>query len=220
MMSSAEVVEIEIDGEGIALRGNHVNDGGTRGKVFRGEIELESGADESAAAFITEEIGLAGRREGLELVVFAGNLNVEIFPEIIGTRNKPSWRTGAGTGGASDKRAIRIREMDLHTDSYEFALVAMIKSSLLSAVTGGVLAGLLDHKSERSEEGDGIDVRAGLRRRKEFCIFVEESSHGLVAALAEEIGFADSLVGEGRVEGERVGHEKQCSEEREAGPEP
>ena len=50
--------------------------------------------------------------------------------------------------------------------------------------------------------------------------FVEESSHGLVAALAEEIGFADSLVGEGRVEGERVGHEKQCSEERKAGPEP
>ena len=204
------MVDVEVKRNGIALRGNHVNGGGAGGKIFDGEIELESGAGEGAAAVLrTDEIGLAGRREGFELLVFAGNLNVEIFPEIIGTRNKPSWRTGAGTGGASDKRAIRIREMDLHTDSYEFALVAMIKSSLLSAVTGGVLAGLLDHKSERSEEGDGIDVRAGLRRRKEFCIFVEESSHGLVAALAEEIGFADSLVGEGRVEGERVGHEKQ-----------
>src|SRR5207247_11265305 len=130
--------------------GHQGDHGGTRRTVARGEIGLESGADESAAAFITEESGLAGRREGLELVVFAGNPNVEIFPEIIGTRNKPSWRTGAGTGGASDKRAIRIREMDLHTDSYEFALVAMIKSRLLSAVTGGVLAGLLDHKDRKS----------------------------------------------------------------------
>src|SRR5690242_2529033 len=123
MMSSAEVVEIEIDGERIALRGNHVNDRGTRGKVFRGEIELERGADESAAAFITEEIGLAGRREGLERVVFAGNLNVEIFPEIVGTRDEPFGRTGAGTSGANDERAVRVREMDVHKDSYEFALV-------------------------------------------------------------------------------------------------
>jgi hypothetical protein len=65
-----------------------------------------------------------------------------------------------------------------------------------------VLAGLLDNKSERSEDSDGGDVRTGFWRLQELCIFVEESGHGLVASLAQEIGFADGLVGQGSVEGE------------------
>ncbi len=138
------MVEIEIDGEGITLGRIYVNDGGAGGKVFSGEIELESGAGEGAAAFVAEEIGLAGRRERFELLVFAENLNVEILPEIVGTRDEAFGRTGAGTCGTNDKRAIGIGELDLNNDSYEFALVAMIECCLLGAVAGGVLAGLLD----------------------------------------------------------------------------
>jgi len=102
---------------GVALRGIHVDDGGAGGKVFGGEIELESGAGESAAAFIAEKNRLAGRRERLELLVFAGNLNIEIFPEVIRARSETLGRAGAGTSGAHDVCAIRIGELDLHDDS-------------------------------------------------------------------------------------------------------
>jgi len=135
-------------------------------------------------------------------LVFAGNLNVKVFPEVIRAGDKASRGTGLGTRGANDISAIGIGELDLHDDSYEFGLIAMIESRLLGAVTRGVLARLLDEKSEGSEESDGGNVRAGFRRREEFCVFVEESGHGVVMALAEEVGFADGLVGEGRVEGE------------------
>ena len=77
----------------------------------------------------------------------------------------------------------------------------MIESGLLGAVTGGVLAGLLDEYSERSEESDRDNVRTGFRRLQKPCVFVEESGHGFVTALAEEIGSADGLIGQGSVEG-------------------
>jgi hypothetical protein len=89
----------------------------------------------------------------------------------------------------------------------------MIKSGLLGAVAGGVLAGLLDEKSERGEKSDGGDVRARFGRRKETCVFVEEIGHGFVVALAEEVGFADGLVREWAIEGEGGWREKQgCHE--------
>jgi hypothetical protein len=90
----------------------------------------------------------------------------------------------------------------MHNDSYEFPLIAMIERGLLGAVTGRVLAGLLDEKSERSEESDGGNVRTSFRRREEFCVFIEKSGHSFVTPLAEEIGFANGLVGQGSVEGE------------------
>src|SRR6266852_1926820 len=107
----------------------------------------------------------------------------------------------------------RIGKLDLNNDPYEFALVAMIERSLLSTVTGSVLAGLLDEKGEGSEESDRGDVGTRFRRRKEFRVFVEESGHRFVMALAEEIGFADGLVGERRVEGER-GRRQECSSDK------
>jgi len=209
--SLAEVGEVEVEGEGIALRGIHVNGGGAGGKVFGGEVEPQSGADEEAAAVLRAgEIGLAGRREGPELPVFAGNLNVEIFPEVIGTRDEAGGRTGARTGRTNNISTVRIGELDLHHDSYEFGLIAMIECGLLGAVVG-LPTGMLDEKGERSKESDGGDVRAGFGRRKGFCVFVEESSHGFVAALTEEIGFTDGLVGQGRVESEDERRQEQKS---------
>ncbi len=158
------MVEIEIDGEGIALGRIHLNGSGAGRKVFGGEIKLQSGAGECAAAFVAEEKGLAGRREWFKVLVFAGNLDVEILPEIVRARNETFGGTGARAGGAHDIRAIRISELDLDDDSYEFGLIAMVKGGLLGAVAGRVLAGLLDEKSERSEDSDGGDVRAGFRR--------------------------------------------------------
>src|SRR6266478_4389772 len=201
---SAEEGEVEVEGEGFALRRIHIDGGGAGGKVFGREIELESGAgEETASIFGAREIGLAGRRESPELLVVAGDLNVEIFPEVIRAREEAGGRTGARTGRTNNISTVRIGELDLHDDSYEFGLIAMIECGLLGAVVG-LPTGMLDEKGERSKESDGGDVRAGFGRRKGFCVFVEESSHGFVAALTEEIGFADGLVGQGRVESERV----------------
>src|SRR5260370_10837297 len=182
----AEVVEIEVDGDRVALRGIHVNGCGSGGKVFDGKIELESGAGDLATAFIgAEEIRMAGRRERLELLVFAGNLNVKIFPKVIGTRDEAVGRAGTCTGGSNDVCRIRISELDLHDDSYELGLIAMIECRLLGAVVE-LLAGLLNEKSERSEYSDGGDVRTGFWRGQDFCVFVEEGGHGFIVALAEE----------------------------------
>ncbi len=95
----AEVIEIEIDGDGITLWRIYVNGGGTGGKIFGGKIELEGGAGDLATAFIgAEEIRMAGRREGPELFVVAGDLHVEVFPEVIGTRDEAVGRAGARPG--------------------------------------------------------------------------------------------------------------------------
>ncbi len=78
----------------------------------------------------------------------------------------------------------------------------MIERGLLGTVTGGMLAGLLDEQCKRGEHSDGRDVRTSFRRLQELCVFIEEGGHGFVTALAEEVGFADGLVGEGRGESE------------------
>jgi hypothetical protein len=196
------VGEVEVDGKGIAFGRIHVYGGGAGGKVFGREVELKSGAGERAAAVLgADEIGLAGRRESPKLFVVAGDLHVEVFPEVIGTRDQADGRTGAGARGARDIRAIRISELDLHDDSYEFGLIAMIERGLLSAVVG-LPAGMLDEKGERSQESDRGDARTGLWRLQELCVFVEESGHSFVMALAEKVGFPDGLVGQRSVESE------------------
>lgn len=92
----AEVVEVEIHGNGITLGGSYVDGGLSGGKIFGGKIELESGANESAAAVTgAKDGGLARRREGPELLIFAEDLNVEIFPEVIRTRGEAGGRAGA-----------------------------------------------------------------------------------------------------------------------------
>src|SRR5260370_41765659 len=86
---SAGVVVIEMDGDGITLWRIYVNDGGAGGKIFGGEIELEGGGGDLATTVIVAKlIGLSRRRERFELLVFAGNLNVKIFPKVIGTRDE------------------------------------------------------------------------------------------------------------------------------------
>ena len=90
------MVEVEIHGNGITLRGSHVDAGFSGGKVFGGEIELEGCTNESAAAVTgAKDSGLARRREGSELLILAEDLNVEIFPEIIRTRGEAGGRAGA-----------------------------------------------------------------------------------------------------------------------------
>ena len=80
------MVEVEVDGDGIALWGSDVDGGVAGSKVFDREIKLQRGTCDGAAAVLgADEIGLAHRGEGPQLLVFAGDPDVEICPEIIGT---------------------------------------------------------------------------------------------------------------------------------------
>ena len=88
---SAEVVEVEVHGDGIALRRNDVDGGRAGRKGFDREIKLQRGAAQRAAVVRrADEIRLAGRGEGPQLLVFAGDLNVEVFSEVIGTGDEAS----------------------------------------------------------------------------------------------------------------------------------
>src|SRR5260370_16759436 len=162
--SLAEVGEVEVDGDGIGLWGSHVNGGGDGGKVFGGEVELEGGAGDLATTVIgAKVIGLSRRRERFELLVFAGNLNVKIFPKVIGTRDEAIGRPRTGTGGSNDVCRVRIGELNLNDDSHEFSLIPLIKGGLLGTVTEALLAGLLTEMGERMEHSDGGNVRTGFR---------------------------------------------------------
>jgi len=89
----------------------------------------------------------------------------------------------------------------LNEDFHGFFLAAVIELSLLGAIADGVLAGLLDEKSERSEEGDRGDVGASFGGGKALRVLVKEAREGFIVTLAEEIGFTDSGVGKRRIEG-------------------
>jgi hypothetical protein len=58
----------------------------------------------------------------------------------------------------------------------------------------------LGSEGERCEESDGSDVGAGLGWGEIRGVLVEEAGQGFIVALAEEVGFADGLIGQGAVE--------------------
>src|SRR6267378_2414291 len=53
---SAEVIEVEVDGDGIAFGRIYFDGGGAGAEVFGGEIKLESGTGEGAAAILRTDI--------------------------------------------------------------------------------------------------------------------------------------------------------------------
>ena len=63
------MIEIAVDGDRIALWASDVDGGGAARKVFDGEIKLQRGAGERAAAVLrADEIRLAVGREGAIVV--------------------------------------------------------------------------------------------------------------------------------------------------------
>jgi hypothetical protein len=105
-----------------------------------------------------------------------------------------------------------LREENLDVDDNGFILGAMLLRGLLGTVVHP-LAGLLNEKGEAGKECDRRDVRAGFGPGQKNGVAIQEPGHGLVVALAEEIGFADGLVGQGSVEGEGGRGQKRSSDE-------
>ena len=52
----AEAGEVEVDGDGVAFGGIHIDGGGISGEVFGGEFKLESGADERATTVLRTDV--------------------------------------------------------------------------------------------------------------------------------------------------------------------
>jgi len=90
------------------------------------------------------------------------NLDIEIFPKVVGTRGETNWGTRAGARRARNIGGIGVRQKDLDDDFYGFLLAAVIECGLLGAVAGAVLTGELGNEGERRKESDGRDVRAAL----------------------------------------------------------
>ena len=89
-----------------------------------------------------------------------------------------------------------MREKNLDFDDDDFLVRVMILLGPLGAVIG-LLAGVPDEQRKGREESDASDVGPGFRKRQELCIAVEYAGHGLVAPLANEVRFANSLVRKG-----------------------
>ena len=92
-------------------------------------------------------------------------------------------------------------EFDSDLEKESVSATVIVGSSLLGAVTGGVLAGVGNDLRVRSEQVDFGDVRALVRKRKGAGVELEKVGGLLIVTLTEEIGFADGDVGKWDFEG-------------------
>ncbi len=198
----AEVDEIEIDGDGVTFRGNDLDGGGIGSERVSAKIELEGRASQDARTTASAAISGAAVKivggEGLAAVV---DLNLEVPPKVTGARHQRLRRAGAPVRRGRHEPAIRIRQLDLNKDEHEFFLTAVIVQSLLGTVVADVTVGILDKLDERRQESDRGDIRTGLGRWGVLNVFTQDRRKSSVVALAEEVGFADGLIGEGSVDG-------------------
>ena len=192
---SAEAGKVEVDGDGLAFRGKDLDGGEIGGEETRGKLKVDRSTGEHAPTFsCAEVIGLPGESIRRELVLAIKDMNAEVPPETRRAKPVAERRSRAGACGCNDEGAIGLREKNFDADDHRLIIHTMIFFSLLR--TGANRAArLLDQEGEGRQEGDRINVRAGLWRSEIPCVAAQEAGHGFVMALAEEIGFADGLVG-------------------------
>jgi hypothetical protein len=122
-------------------------------------------------------------------------------------------------GAIEFQSAVRGGEINADADENGVRSAAVVPGGLLRAVAHAVKLRELDHLRKRSVDLDFGYIGTGLGRRKGLKVAGKESSGGFVMALAEEIGFANSFIGEGRLEGKgRLRNEQGRGESCEAGP--
>lgn len=208
--TSTNLREVEVGDDLIPFGRSDVNGDVLRRESFGGKIEEHGGADEDAAAFVADVVGSPGERSRIEEFVAVKDCDIEVAPEISGTRDKRGVVLRGGAGISGNHGDVGVGEANGDLDLDRFPQMAVIKLSLLRTVVGGLLAGEKNSLSERSEAGDEGDVRSGTRNGQLLRVFFEGFGKGFVVALAEEVGFADGLFGERSVEGgERLNEEER-----------
>src|SRR2546427_5709917 len=86
---SAEAGEVEVDGDGVALRGSDFDGGGIGGEGIGGKVEFESCARQIARITVAPAIMVrpAMRIGGREELVSVRDLDLKVSPEILGSRD-------------------------------------------------------------------------------------------------------------------------------------
>ena len=213
---SAEGGEVEVHGDRVTFGRKDMDGGGVGDEGIGGEIEFERCTCQGARTVATAPRVRPAVRVGGEDLLVIKDLDLEVSPEITGPRDESRRCIGARACGRSKKCAIRRGKLDFDEDFDQLFLPEMIEAGLLSAVAADAVLGELSELREWGEKSNGRNVGAGLGRREKLDVFAQV---GCIMALAEEIGFADGLVGQGTVESESGRNKQQCrSENREAGP--
>ena len=109
--------------------------------------------------------------------------------------------------------AIGRGELDADKNENGVAAIAIILFRLLGAIVAGLLAREVDDLGVRSEQLDFGDVRTFFGESETSGVRSKHLRHFLVIALAEEVGVADGLAGQGKVKGKRGRSEKQARHE-------
>src|SRR5712664_2894189 len=152
-----------------------------------------------APAAIERAAARIGGGKDLETVI---DLDTKVLPEISGARNESRGGAGWRAAWIGDQSAIGIGEIDLDGDLDGLFFAVVVEERLLRAVVTNIVAGELCELREWGEKSDGRDVRAGFGQWEKLDVIGKERC---IVTLAEEIGFADGFVGEGRLERERSG---------------
>ncbi len=159
------------------------------------------------AAVERAALRIGGRKD----LVTVRHLDAKVPPEIIVARDERGRRAGSCDRWIRDQGTIGIGQIDFDGDPDELLVAAVIEQGLLRAVVADVVAGELSELREGSKKSNGRDVRAGLGRREKFDVLGQE---GCIVSLAEEIGFADRLVGKRRVKG--IGGQRHAKNHKQA----
>src|SRR6266849_7082022 len=218
---SAEDSEVEGRDDLLGI-GDIYDDGGVgRGGGFFGIVEEhDEGAGHLSAVPDSSESGASMRLEGFDEVVAVGQAIAKVLPKI--RRSKSESVCGAGTliGIFLDQRAVGVSEFDSDSDAEAVSDLAVVTGGVLGAVAEGALAGKLDGFSVGSKQFHGRNPGTGFGNGEVAAVFIEKLGGLFIAALAEEVGFADGLIGQGAVESKGGRGQKQgCGEQRDAGPE-
>src|SRR5712691_992018 len=184
---SSESGKIEIHEDGVAFGRSDFDGGCVGGESSCGELEMDDGARQAAAALRDTEIGgFAGEVIGRDLFLAIEDAELERAPEVRGAELVADGRARAGARRPGNQSAIGLGEQNLDRDGNDFIVGMMIFCGLLGAVVG-LPAGMLHEKSKGSEKRDGVDMRAGGRRRQESGVAAEKLGRGFVMALTKEI---------------------------------
>src|SRR6267142_4450649 len=198
---SAEGSEVEGSDDLLGI-GDIYDDGGVgRGGDFFGIVEEhDDGAGHLGAVPDSSESGASMHLEGFDEVIAVEQAIAKVLPKI--RRSKSESVCGAGTlmGIFLDQRAVGVSEFDGDSDSEAVSDLAVVTGGVLGAVAEGALAGKLDGFSVGSKQFDCRNPGTGFGNGEMAAVFVEKLGGFFVAALAEEISFADGVIGQGAVE--------------------
>ena len=198
---SAEAGEVEVDEDLVAFGRKDLDGGGLGSESIGREIEFKRRARQIARITVAPAIvvGPAVRVGWREPLVVVGDLDLKVSPEIPRARDEGEWSTGARIGFRGQEGAVSRGQLDLNDNSHNLHPTAVIEAGLLSAVVADAALGELRELREWSEKSNRRDVGPGPGSRERLDVFAQERC---IVALAEEIGFADGLVGQRRVKGE------------------